>query len=229
MKARAFAQICLPLAQLGHVALWAITTMPTNSASEFNAFLRRVDDDGEPLFRTFIMSLVCDACRARGARGIERCPHVEYRLPPWISLKNVKKVKALMGATFEEEAAQELMGAEAQESSSCFREWVRHNLSLRRDPRAGAMPRFVPYAYSRKNDLAFNAPVWFQARRADKFERLMGLPFKTDAGPFFHPQVVDEWMMLPRAELREPVETIFVSIDPNAVRFSRLLDGASPD
>lgn len=151
MNARAFAQICLPLAQLDHVALWAITTMPTNAASEFNAFLQRRDAQGAPLFRTFIMSLVCDACRAAGVSTVERCPHVEFRLPPWISMKNVKKVKALMGPTFEEEAAQELTGVESTNTTACFRA-----------------------------------------------------------------HLVDEWMMLPRVELRETLSTIFVSIDPNA-------------
>jgi len=122
MKAGAFIEVCTPLLTVGNVAFLAITTMDTKSASEYNRFLRRTDEYGKPLFHTFIFSLVCDACRARGEA--HRCDHIEQALPPWIEARSVRKVLALLGPTFAEQGDREMRNVESDVKPSCLRGWV---------------------------------------------------------------------------------------------------------
>lgn len=114
--------VITPLLQVGNTALLAITTIDTKSASEYNRFLARTDEEGRPLFHSFIFSVVCPACRARGEA--HRCDHIEQALPPWVAARNVKRVECLLGPTYAEQADRELRNIESGATASCFRPYV---------------------------------------------------------------------------------------------------------
>ena len=80
---KVFQETIAPLLGVAYTALLGIST-PMEEECQYSQMMQLKDVDGTPLFRTMEVSLVCDACKAKGDKvTMSTCPHKQYERPPW--------------------------------------------------------------------------------------------------------------------------------------------------
>jgi len=84
-----FDAVLLPLLGVRNFALLAIAT-PGDEFNHYSQLMDRTDDNGDPLFKTIRLGLVCPECLAKDVRDV--CEHRLDLLPPWKSQTNLNRI-----------------------------------------------------------------------------------------------------------------------------------------
>ena len=124
MSMDVFFEIVTPLLEMQQTALIAIST-PQDATNFYSELFELKDADGEELFNTMRVSLICDACME--SEHPERCTHREHLIPPWKSTAKLKMVKDIYGDQTQL-LQRESMGVITEDASSVFPqdhvEWI---------------------------------------------------------------------------------------------------------
>ena len=118
MSMDVFYEIVTPLLEMQTTSLIAIST-PQDSTNFYSELFELKDKQGNELFNTIKVSLICDKCME--ADHPESCTHRTHLLPPWKSKAKLAMVREIYG----EQTAllqRESLGAITQDSSSVFPE-----------------------------------------------------------------------------------------------------------
>lgn len=103
--------------------LIAIST-PISSANFFSRMITMKDPNGDPVFRTLHVGLVCEACKQLpDARDQLKCKHMEHKIPQWKSSARQDRVNMITVAVDPVGAnrgKQENMGEIAEDHETCF-------------------------------------------------------------------------------------------------------------
>ena len=94
MSMDVFFEIVTPLLEMQQTALIAIST-PQDATNFYSELFELKDAEGEDMFNTMRVSLICDACME--SEHPERCPHRAHLIPPWKSDAKLKMVKDIYG------------------------------------------------------------------------------------------------------------------------------------
>ena len=124
MSMDVFFEIVTPLLEMQQTALIAIST-PQDATNFYSELFELKDAEGEDMFNTMRVSLICDACME--TEHPERCPHRTHLIPPWKSDAKLKMVKDIYGDQTQL-LQRESMGVITEDASSVFPqdhvEWV---------------------------------------------------------------------------------------------------------
>jgi hypothetical protein len=84
--------VILPLLQLGDTPLLGVSTMKDDE-SLYSQILNMKDETGDPIFKTRIFRLSCDACMEKG--DPVNCTHMKVSRPEWQDSARIKRLAAL--------------------------------------------------------------------------------------------------------------------------------------
>ena len=111
-------QFALPLLMVRDRVFTCATT-PPHFGSFFSDFINTVSKanaKGDYFFRMINHGLVCPECEAAGTP--QECAHRLHRIPPWKSIFNIKKLKALIPEHRREQFEQEVFGVMRTQTGS---------------------------------------------------------------------------------------------------------------
>lgn len=118
MSMDVFYEIVTPLLEMQTTSLIAIST-PQDSTNFYSELFDLKGSDGEALFNTIKVSLICDSCM--DSEHPERCTHRTHLLPPWKSKAKLAMVREIYGDQTDL-LQRESLGAITQDASSVFPE-----------------------------------------------------------------------------------------------------------
>ena len=90
MDTKVFYEVIVPLLEVEHTSLICIST-PQDDQNFYSEMFSMCTPDGQPLFHTLEVSLVCEDCKKTDHP--ERCPHMADEIPPWKSIGKFDMVK----------------------------------------------------------------------------------------------------------------------------------------
>lgn len=90
---RLFYEVVMPLLEMARSVMIMIST-PVNTFNFFSKLLELKDDDGNPVFLSYSVDLVCKRCRV--GDHPERCRHMVHMLPRWKSEDKMKTAEIIM-------------------------------------------------------------------------------------------------------------------------------------
>lgn len=137
MSMDVFYEIVTPLLEMQTTSLIAIST-PQDSTNFYSELFDLKGGDGEPLFNTIKVSLICDKCM--DTEHPEECTHRTHLLPPWKSKAKLAMVREIYGDQTDL-LQRESLGAITQDASSVFPE---ETLSIAFDRKPCAPPTYAP-------------------------------------------------------------------------------------
>lgn len=80
---KVFQETIAPLLGVAYTTLLGIST-PMEEDNQYSQMMNLKDADDTPLFKTMEITLVCDACKAKGDKEtMVSCPHMAHEVPPW--------------------------------------------------------------------------------------------------------------------------------------------------
>ena len=118
MSMDVFYEIVTPLLEMQSTSLIAIST-PQDSTNFYSELFELKDHEGNPMFNTIKISLICDKCMKSDKP--EQCTHRTHLLPPWKSRAKLSMVREIYGdqtALLQRES----LGAITQDAASVFPE-----------------------------------------------------------------------------------------------------------
>lgn len=118
MSMDVFYEIVTPLLEMQTTSLIAIST-PQDSTNFYSELFDLKGGDGEALFNTIKVSLICDVCME--GEHPERCTHRSHLLPPWKSKAKLAMVREIYGDQTDL-LQRESLGAITQDAASVFPE-----------------------------------------------------------------------------------------------------------
>ena len=90
---RLFYEVVMPLLEMTRSVMIMIST-PVNTFNYFSKLLELKDGDGNPVFLSYSVDLVCKRCRE--SEHPERCRHMVHMLPRWKSEDKMKIAELIM-------------------------------------------------------------------------------------------------------------------------------------
>lgn len=110
-----FTEVVIPLLGVKHTSLIGIST-PLGSDNFYSSLLESKKPNGKPLFNVCTITLICEACRAKGLT--DSCPH-NNETPPWKTNERQELVKTLM-ANDKAMYQREQLGVVTSQGNSCL-------------------------------------------------------------------------------------------------------------
>jgi hypothetical protein len=111
-------EVVLPLLSMRDSVLLCISTL-LESSNHYSRMFTLTTPNGQPLFETMQISLVCDACLA--SDHPEKCTHRAAEMPRWLSSSKMETIKTLL-ADDPALLMRESMGISAETTTRAFSE-----------------------------------------------------------------------------------------------------------
>lgn len=110
----------MPLMTIDEAVAIFISSQTDKPSSENDQFETIVDRDGEPVFSFTRISLVCDACKAKGVMQASDCPHNQHQRPKHQSEQKQRKLEAIYNLHSKITHARENLGMSIEDNANYF-------------------------------------------------------------------------------------------------------------